>query len=70
LEAEGFGRVAVFDVHTGKVQYPACWQEIATYYHYLIGRGCTSEAQRLLAESIADNKPVACGMERMNLCAA
>jgi len=52
------GGVMIFDSETGAVQYPACWQDLAAYYHYLVGRGRIDESQKLLAESIAGNKPI------------
>lgn len=52
------GEVLIFDSETGNIQYPACWQDISAYYHYLVGRGRLDEAQKLLAESLAGNKPM------------
>lgn len=65
LAAEGHGRVAIFDVQTGKVQHPSCWQDIAAYYHYLLGRGRMDEAQGLLAESMAGSQPMTRMVQRM-----
>ncbi len=50
--------IMIFDADTGHVQYPICWQDLCAYYHYLVDRGHTEEAQRLLAESMAGNKPI------------
>ncbi len=52
------GRVIIFDAHTGRLQHPACWQDISAYYHYLVGRGRTNEAQTLLAEAMSGSKPM------------
>lgn len=52
------GRVMIFDALTGIVQYPACWQDISAYYHYLVGRNRLDEAQALLAESMSGGKPM------------
>ena len=54
----GNGRVMILDTHTGNFQYPACWQDIAAYYHYLAGRNRHEEAQNLLAESMSGQKPI------------
>ncbi len=48
----------VFDAETGRVQHPACWRDLSAYYHYLLGRGRKDEAQALLADSMAGNKPI------------
>lgn len=66
LAAEGHGCVAIFDVQTGKVQHPSCWQDISAYYHYLLGRGRMDEAQNLLAESMSGGKPMTRMVERMS----
>lgn len=50
--------VIIFDSETGAVQYPACWQDLAAYYYYLVERGRIDESQKLLAESMAGNKPI------------
>lgn len=50
--------VAILDTETGSVQYPACWQDISAYYHYLVDLGRLDEAQNLLAESMAGHKPI------------
>jgi hypothetical protein len=51
-------RVLVFDAQTGALQSPECWQDLAAYYAYLVGRGRIKESQELLAESIGGNKPI------------
>ena len=56
-EKEGQG-VSILDTATGIVQYPACWQDIAAYYHYLVDLGRIEESQNLLAESMAGHKPI------------
>lgn len=66
LEAEGKDRVMIFDAQTGKVQHPACWQDISAYYHYLLGRGRGDEAQNLLAESMAGSKPITRMVEELS----
>jgi hypothetical protein len=50
--------VLVFDSQTGAIQRPECWQDLAAYYSYLVGRGQIYESQKLLAESMAGNKPI------------
>ena len=50
--------IIVLDTHTGKIQYPTCWQDLWAYYHYLVGRNHFDEAQLLLADSMAGNKPI------------
>jgi hypothetical protein len=50
--------VMIFDSETGAVQYPICWQDLAAYYYYLVERGRIDESQKLLAESMAGNKPI------------
>jgi hypothetical protein len=50
--------VTILDSETGVIQYPACWQDLAAYYYYLVERGRMDESQRLLAESMAGNKPI------------
>lgn len=52
------GEIFIFDSETGTFQYPACGQDLSAYYHYLVGRSRTGEAQDLLGESIAGNKPI------------
>ncbi len=58
LPDRGDGSVMVFDSETGAIQHPACWQDLSALYHYLVGRGRTDEAQKLLAESMAGRKPI------------
>lgn len=56
---DGVGNgVLVFDSKTGAVQRPECWQDLAAYYSYLVGRGDIYESQNLLAECMAGNKPI------------
>ncbi len=50
--------VTILDSETGVIQYPACWQDLAAYYYYLVERGRIDESQKLLAESMAGNKPM------------
>jgi hypothetical protein len=50
--------VLIYDAETGSVQHPACWQDIAAYYFYLVDRGRMAESQNLLAESMAGHKPI------------
>ena len=50
--------VLVFDSKTGAVQRPECWQDLAAYHSYLVGRGHNYESQKLLAECMAGNKPI------------
>ena len=50
--------VLILDTHTGSVQFPICWQDLNAYYHYLVDTGHIDEAQQLLAESMAGNKPI------------
>ncbi len=66
LTDETSGHVMIFDAHTGRVQHPACWQDISAYYHYLLGRGRKDEAQRLLAEAMSGNKPMTRMVEEMS----
>ncbi len=58
LQDKAQNRVMIFDALTGAVQYPACWQDIAAYYHYLLGRNRFIEAQALLAEAMSGAKPM------------
>jgi hypothetical protein len=51
-------RVMIFDAVTGRIQHPACWQDISAYYYYLVGRNRLVEAQCLLAESMSGSKPI------------
>ncbi|MGC2457141.1 MAG: hypothetical protein WA435_04005 [Gallionellaceae bacterium] len=48
----------VYDSQTDVVQHPTCVQDLAAYYNYLVGRGRFEESQKLLAESMAGNKPI------------
>ncbi len=69
LMDEVTSRVMIYDAETGRIQHPVCWQDISAYYHYLLGRGRVDEAQRLLAESMAGNKPITrlvCGMRQQS----
>ena len=50
--------VLIYDAETSSVQHPACWQDIAAYYFYLVDRGRIAESQNLLAESMAGHKPI------------
>jgi hypothetical protein len=56
-DAVGNG-VLIFDSKTGAVQRPECWQDLAAYYAYLVGRGQIEVSQKLLAESMAGKKPI------------
>lgn len=60
------GEVLIFDAETGRLQRPACWQDISAYYHYLMGRGRIGEAQQLLADSLAGNKPITNMLKRVS----
>ena len=48
----------IIDSETGTTQIPVCWQDLVAYYNYLVGLGRNDESQKLLAESIAGNKPI------------
>jgi hypothetical protein len=50
--------VLLLDSHTGAIQRPVCHQDLAAYYYYLVGRGKVNESQKLLAESMAGDKPI------------
>ena len=50
--------VIIFDTETGAIQHPVCWQDLVAYYNYLVGQGRIEESQKLLAESIAGQKPI------------
>lgn len=52
------GGVLIFDAETGAIQRPVCWQDLVAYYNYLMGLGRIGESQKLLAESMAGNKPI------------
>ncbi len=58
--------VLIFDSHTGAIQYPACWQDLAAYYNYLLGRGRTAESQKLLADCMAGSKPISAMLNRLS----
>jgi len=56
---DGMGNgVMIFDSQTGAIQRPACWQDLAAYYYYLVGRGQIDQSQKLLAESMTGDKPI------------
>lgn len=48
----------IVDSETGTTQNPICWQDLVAYYNYLVGLGRNDESQKLLAESLAGNKPI------------
>lgn len=58
--------VMIFDTQSGTTQYPACWQDLAAYYHYLLGRGRFDESQKLLAECMSGNKPISSMLVHMS----
>lgn len=58
LHDKAQNRVMIFDALTGAVQHPACSQDIAAYYHYLLGRNRLTEAQALLADAMSGAKPM------------
>ncbi|HQS73621.1 MAG: hypothetical protein B7Y56_03865 [Gallionellales bacterium 35-53-114] len=60
----------IFDVETGSVQYPVCWQDLLAYYNYLVGQGRIEESQKLLADSMAGNKPITRMLEFLSSPAA
>ena len=62
--------VIIFDSETGAIQYPVCWQDLVAYYHYLVERGQIDESQKLLAESMAGNKPITNMVTMSNLASA
>lgn len=62
--------VTIFDSETGAIQYPACWQDIAAYYSYLVNRGRIDDAQKLLAESMAGKKPITSMVVAASSCAS
>ncbi len=66
LTEEESGRVLICDAYTGRVQYPACWQDISAYYHYLLGRGRIDAAQSLLAEAMSGAKPMTRMVQEMS----
>ncbi len=57
--SDGAGNgVLIFDSQTGAIQRPECWQDLSAYYSYLLGRRQIDASQKLLAESMAGNKPI------------
>jgi hypothetical protein len=63
--------VMIFDCLTGDMQRPACWQDLAAYYYYLVGRGQMDQAQKLLAGAMTGEKPIAkmlMSFEPSNFC--
>lgn len=50
--------VLILDTLTGNIQYPMCWEDLSAYHHYLVNKGHFDEAQMLLADSMAGNKPI------------
>lgn len=50
--------VLIFDAQTRAIQHPVCWQDLVAYYNYLVGLGRIEESQKLLADSMAGNKPI------------
>lgn len=58
LPDKSTGSVLIFDAETGAIQYPACWQDLAALYHYLVDRGRIAESQKLLADCMAGAKPI------------
>lgn len=50
--------VLIFDSQTRAIQHPVCWQDLVAYYNYLVGLGRIEESQKLLADSMAGNKPI------------
>jgi hypothetical protein len=60
------GGFMIFDSETGAIQYPVCWQDLVAYYNYLVGLGRFDESQKLLADSMAGNKPITKMVEFMS----
>lgn len=58
IPSEDYAGVKIFDSETGAIQVPVCWQDLVAYYNYLVGLGRIDESQKLLAESMAGNKPI------------
>lgn len=58
-------KVMLYDSETGAIQHPSCEQDLVAYNNYLVGRGRFEESQRLLAESMAGNKPITNMLRRM-----
>lgn len=50
--------VSILDSQMGIIDHPACWQDLAAYYHYLVGRGRAGESQCLLSECMIGHKPI------------
>jgi hypothetical protein len=44
--------IILLDFQTGKMQCPACWQDLSAYHNYLACKGYTDEARQLLADSM------------------
>jgi hypothetical protein len=63
---ETWAGVIIFDSLTGAIQHPVCWQDLVAYYNYLVGQGRIDEAQKLLADSMAGNKPISKMFEFMS----
>lgn len=57
MDAE-MGKAMICDLETGTIQYPACWQDLFAYYHYLSGRNRMAEAHEILAECMRGGKPI------------
>ncbi len=66
LPDKSTGSVLVFDAETGAIQYPACWQDLAALYHYLVGRGRIAESQKLLADCMAGVRPITSLLARVS----
>ncbi|MGC2166484.1 MAG: hypothetical protein WA632_10775 [Gallionella sp.] len=58
--------VLIYDSHTGAIQYPACWQDLAAYYNYLLGRGRIEESQKLLADCMSGSKPITAMLNKLS----
>jgi len=58
ISDEDFESIMIFDSETGNIQHPICWQDLVAYYKYLVGLGRIDESQKLLADSMAGNKPI------------
>lgn len=58
LPDENYEGVLIFDAETSAIQHPVCWQDLVAYYNYLVGLGRIEESQKLLADSMAGNKPI------------
>lgn len=55
---DDFSGVIIRDTATDAIQHPVCWQDLLAYYNYLVGQGRIDESQKLLADSMAGNKPI------------